>query len=358
MTESFPQPSIEIPHEKNAEADACPHGVNRGEICVVCLRESISEQPVWKMIAELQKTSRYTRSATDTPECVIEKEGKRYEVHLVRAGDENLIAEIQALSEGVFGREEVDSMEVLKAAIKGELPDGSRDLTRYRLYVARDESGKLQSVYAGGTMEMQNDRHEPTNESMFMGAYGVTRPESQRKGLVRELYISSMMQAAMDSHTEKRRLVMIAGECTWSSERAWNAVGRRRVYVETGRGEYTELPYIQPALEFDPDTGLPLEESGEAPEHLMVQFLEGNPNKEKIIAAIDSIYRWCNVWPRSTFTSDHAYATHVRYLEDFQKRYTDFFSKNGALHLLSPEERKALKAKGIPVHEHTEADGN
>src|SRR5713101_5148131 len=67
------------------------------------------------------------------------------------------------------------------------------------------------------------------------------RIESQRQGIVRELYISSMMQAAADAHSQGKKLSMIAGECTWSSERAWNSVGRRRVYVETGPNEYSEL---------------------------------------------------------------------------------------------------------------------
>jgi len=65
---------------------------------------------------------------------------------------------------------------------------------------------------------------------------------------------------------------MIAGECTWSSERAWNSVGRRRVYVQTGPNEYSELRYVQPALNFDVKTGLPTEDAGEASEHIMVDF--------------------------------------------------------------------------------------
>src|SRR5258707_534100 len=70
-----------------------------------------------------------------------------------------------------FVKEEVDPIEVLKAAIDGSLFDGSKDIARYRLYVARDEAGKIQSVYTGGMVGMA-DAAFP-GEAMFMGAYGI-----------------------------------------------------------------------------------------------------------------------------------------------------------------------------------------
>lgn len=346
------------PQKNKAPTDTCSHGVSRSEVCQACVSESITEQPAWKMLEELKKTSKYFRSAENAPECTIEHDGKRYEIRLVQENDIATMAEIQKLSEETFGEDEVDSIDVLQAGIKGQLPDGSADIARYRLFVARDETGKIQSIYAGGLIEMANTDKQPSGEAVFMGAYGITRPENQRKGIVRELYISSIMQAAADAHAKNNKLVMIAGECTWGSELAWNAVGRRRVYVESGANEYTELPYIQPALDFNPKTGLPDENAGEVPEHLMVQFLQGEPNKERIITAVDSMYRWCNLNPQNFFDTPEAYAIHKEYIANIQKEFSDFLLSHGPLSLLSGGEREELKRKGVAIHEYTKADQN
>jgi hypothetical protein len=149
---------------------------------------------------------------------------------------------------------------------------------------------------------------------------------------------------------------MIAGECTWSSEHAWNAVGRRRVYVETGPNEYEELPYVQPALEFDPQTGLPAEGAGEVAEHIMVQFLEGEQSKERVAGAVDSIYRWCNILPENFFATSEAFAAHKEYVSHLQKNFNEVMSSKGQLRLLSASEREDLRQKGATIHEYTAAN--
>src|SRR5260370_39938670 len=62
------------------------------------------------------------------------------------------------------------------------------------------------------------------------------------------------------------------------------------VYVQTGPNEYSELRYVQPALNFDVKTGLPTEDAGEASEHIMVDFLEGEPDKGRISTSVESIH--------------------------------------------------------------------
>jgi hypothetical protein len=347
---------LEPPNIEDLSA-ACAHGVSKNNVCESCLQESISVQPVWKLLPEIQKQSKYTRSGENMPECTIERDGKKYEIKLVRPEDEEIIQEIQKLSEEAFGEEEVDPVEILKMGIQGKEPDGTQDISRYRLYVARDESGKIQSVYAGGLVEMRTKNKEPNGEMTFMSAYGITRPESQRHGLMRELYVSSMMQAATDALAQDKKFNMVAAEATGTSEKSWNAVGHRRVYVETGPNEYTELKYVQPALDFDFNTGLPTEDAGEFPEHLMVQFVEGEPDKDRIKAAVDGMYRWNNLYDQDAFTSAEAFNQHKHYIAEIQKKFNDQLSTSSPLHLLSAEEREVLKNKGITIHEYTEADG-
>jgi hypothetical protein len=333
--------------------EVCSHNISLADSCSACVQESMALQPVWKMVPDLMKNSKYQREGQG-PECTVERDGKKYEIRMVHSTDEKTVQEIQELMEETFVKEEVDPIEVLKAGIDGKLLDGSKDVARYRLYVARDEAGKIQSVYTGGMVGMA-DAAFP-GEAMLMGAYGITRPESQRQGIVRELYISSMMQAAADAHSQGKKLSMIAGECTWSSERAWNSVGRRRVYVETGPNEYSELRYVQPALNFDVKTGLPTEDAGEASEHIMVDFLEGEPDKGRISTSVESIYKWCNTWPRNAFENQAAYDAHVQYVAHLRSEFNAFMLMNGPLRLLSAAERDQLRAGGATINEYTEAD--
>lgn len=339
--------------EQNEASEYCSHSTSRSESCAACVLESRADQPVWRVLPELMRVGRYKREG-EGPECAIEHDGKKYEVRLVRSQDKKTVQEIQEMMEEALGKEEVDPIEVLKAGIDGKRLDGSRDVARYRLYIARDGSGKIQSTYAGGLVRMIGSAL--TGEAVFMGTYGITRPECRRRGLVRELYISSMMQAAADAHSEGRKFSMVVGECTSSSERAWNSVGRRRVYVEAEPNQYSELRYVQPALDFDRNTGLPAEDAGEAPEHIMVHFLEGVPDKARISAAIESMYLWCNTWPQSLFDSKAAYDAHLHYVAKLHKEFDTLMRANGPLRLLSAQERERLCAMGARVNEYTEAD--
>jgi hypothetical protein len=165
-----------------------------------------------------------------------------------------------------------------------------------------------------------------------------------------------MMQAAADAHSGGRRFSMIAGEATSGSERAWNSVGRRRVYVETGPNEYSELRYVQPALDFDLNTGLPTDGAGEAAEHIMVHFLEGEPDKVRMSAAVESIYLWCNTWPDDVFENEDACDAHLGYVAKLYEAFDAFMRANGPLRLLSAQEREQLRAEGIGIKDYIEAD--
>jgi hypothetical protein len=331
----------------------CSHNRSLAESRAACVLESGAEQPVWKVLPELMRAGKYKRDE-NRPECAIARDGKEYEVRMAHSEDKRTVEEIQEMMEETFGKKEVDPIEVLRAGLDGRLLDGSQDVARYRFYVARDESGKIQSVYAGGLVGMRDPAL--AGEAVFMGAYGITRPESRGQGMVRELYISSLMQAAADAHSEGKRFSMIAGECTWRSERVWNSVGRRRVYVETGPNRYSELRYVQPALDFDRSTGLPTKDVGEAAEHIMVQFLEGEPDKARISAAIESMYLWCNTWPQSIFESKAAYDAHLHYVATLHKDFDAFMRANGPLRLLSAQDREQLRRRGTEISEYTEAD--
>src|SRR5258705_1344443 len=124
--------------------EVCSHNISLADSCSACVQESMALQPVWKMVPDLMKNSKYQREGQG-PECTVERDGKKYEIRMVHSTDEKTVQEIQELMEETFVKEEVDPIEVLKAGIDAKLLDGSKDVARYRLYVARDEAGQNQS---------------------------------------------------------------------------------------------------------------------------------------------------------------------------------------------------------------------
>jgi hypothetical protein len=251
----------------------------------------------------------------------------------------------------------VDPIEVTRAAIRGTLPNGAKDLTRYRIFIAIDQrTGETISIFSGGLLDLITLNAPLDREAMFMEAYAVTRIDSQNLGIFRELYMSSLMQAAADAQAERKLLTMVVGECTWHSERAWNAMGQKRIYIETDVAEYTELPYIQPPVDWDSQTGLASEGAGNVPEHLMLEFFDSNPTKEGIVAAIDGIYRWNNMAPRDFFSSHWAYVVHKHHIEQQKTRLENFLHDNGDLKLLLASDRDGLRKQGITIHEYADAD--
>ena len=358
--EQFPQSAMaskkpELSNEKGESQDLCPHGISRESVCQLCVHQSQEGQPVWKMLESINADSKYKRSMM-SPESTVERDGMKFELQLVQAEDEKTVQEVQQLMEETFGKEEVDPIEVLREAIKGTPSVGSEDVTRYRIYVARDENGIIQSLYAGGLVDMNDAQGKPLGEKMFMAAYGVTREESRKRGIARELYVSSMMQAAADAYADGKKLSMIISECTSTSEKAWNAIGRRRAYVQTGANDWTELKYVQPPLDWDPDTGMPAEDAGNAAEHIMMQPFDGDMTKERLSSALDAIYRWNNYRSEKFFHNPEAQKAHFAYIQAIQKQFDSELNAGGELKLLSASEREEMIKKGAVIHEYTEAD--
>ncbi len=101
------------------------HGIDRGSVCQACVTESMAEQPVWNKIAEWKKDSKYSRSTEGNPECIIEREGRKYSITLVNAEDIKTLEEIQELMVETFGEEEVDPIEIAQAG--GTRPASRRE---------------------------------------------------------------------------------------------------------------------------------------------------------------------------------------------------------------------------------------
>ncbi|MBX4187402.1 MAG: hypothetical protein KW802_04105 [Candidatus Doudnabacteria bacterium] len=335
----------------------CPHG-NFPATCAVC-KEQREQQPALKMVDKLVAESKYSRSNVDSPNATIERDGQKFSIEAIESRENKDLNKVQKLLVDTFGKEEVDPVAVLKAAVEGKTSWNTEDITKYAITVLKDEKGKVQSMIGGGLLELQKDG-KPTGEATFMIGYAVTSKDARQGGLAREAYVSALLKASQEAQTRGLKLVSASGECTGTSEKFWNSIGWKRAYGEQGDpNKLEELKYVQPALDFSEKTGKVAKDAGVAPEHLMLDNFTDKPlTKEQALQTVEAFYRWCNQWPREAFKSDEAYKTHLSHVNEIKDKFQSQLNGLGELKMMSAAERAAAMQSGTNVTEHKDADKN
>lgn len=353
--------NVEYSLEKQGSVQSCPHGDAIDTSCAGCFEEMKETQKgAWKRVQKLLEMSKFKRRETSLTQATIERDGETFTIHSIEKGDDPLLSGVQKLLEEKFGKEEVDPEEIMRSAVEKKTPWGTHEDVKYKVFAITDSRGEVVSTVAGGHLDLRDAHGKPTKETIFMVAYAVTSPKLEGKGLAREAYISALKNIAADAHGKGKKLTMSAGECTYTSEGFWNRVGWKRVYQEQGTGEkkvYSEAPYIQPALDFNEKTGLPAEDAGEAPEHLMIDPFEGQTfTRRHVVSVVEAFYRWCNRWPKEAFENNTAHRRHTKYVDKIFKAFKNFVADHGEPILLDSNGRDTLQKRGIKIEEHSEAD--
>lgn len=345
--------------QASRQENICPHGSNPLQCAQCAWERKKEEQPALKAAEALTQKSRFQRSTLESPNCELEIGEKRYQVELIESGDHPDLAQVQNLFLASFKEAEVDPEEILRAAVEGKTPWDTKELP-YRVYIVKDAEGKVVSMVSGGLLPMRDHGGSDTGESVFMVGYAVTAKDARQGGLAREAYTSALIGAAADAEAQDRKLAFAAGECTYTSEEFWNRVGWKRVYAADSPGEtksYFELKYVQPAVDFDEETGEPAEDAGEAPEHLMIDsFNRMPPTKEQIAQTVEAFYQWCNKWPREAFASNAAYENCIRYVEGFERKFRREIEEAGQIIFLDRQSREKALEKAIHIREYEEAN--
>lgn len=338
----------------------CPHGRPVDSGCELCFGERRAEQPALNKTDRLIAGSKFKRSNLDSPNCELEREGMKYKSEMIEKGESLDLGKVQNLFIKTFGAEEVDPEEILRSAVDGTTPFGTKDITNYRVTVIKNEQDEVVSTVAGGLLELQDEQGRGTGEAMFMVGYAVTDERARQAGLAREAYISAILGAVKDAEKKGLKLSFAAGECTYTSEKYWNSVGWKRVYAAEGEGEdksFRELEYVQPALDFEEKTGEVAEDAGEAPEHLMVDSFGANsPSKEQVVQTVNAFYRWCNLWPREAFDSDEAYQKHTDYVQGIYTKFKNGVGGTSELVFWDQSTREQEKERGWKISEYKAAD--
>jgi hypothetical protein len=322
----------------------CPHGNLLGSVCEACFEASKVSQSVWETIQSLEKRSKYER-IPGGPVSRLRNLETNAEFSIEPLEQPSSIIEMQNFLEQHFKPKELLSPEVFLKRFSNDLPN------RYRGYAIKKEG----SIVSGsvGTYLKVGDGIE-NNLLIGMGLWTATDSQMTKTGLAREAYISMLMQGAMLAEMNQANYVFNIGESTNASEQAWNAMGRKRIYQQTGEGEVFEVEYFQPALNFDLETGRVSANSGEIREHLIIHpFAKQDVSLEDIENFVKSILA-SSVWRRNEFSSDQAYEKHQEYLRSWKDIFLKQFNSKNKIILLSANERNKMIEGGISVHESAE----
>ena len=314
----------------------------------------LTEQPSWRRIEELRQKSKFTRSAEYSPNTTIENSEQLFTLQTIESGKETSLSDVQALFERTFGAEEVDPEKILRESVDGITSWGTTQ-ARYRIIGVRNESGQMIGTIAGAPLDLLDEHGKPTGEMVYFVGYAVIDPSARKNGIAREAYISALMDATDQAAREGKKLKFAIGECTDVSEKYWNDVGWKRIYAQEPNEltSFTEVPYMQPALDFDEDTGEVAEGVGEAPEHLMMDsFGSQAPTKEDLLRAYDAFMSWNAHWPRQAFGSDEAFASHQAYTSNLEGVFAAFLESHNSLLYLDAEARTHASENNIKINEH------
>jgi|GEM_PF-2880122 len=326
---------------------------------------AIAYQDAEKITKELEANSHYKREQVSSDkETITSPEAEKFSVDRVRDAKSSEVKKIHKFM-NKFNPEEADTLDIIQDAVEKDI---------YAYHIAQDEKGKVVAHTQSSYLEVAPA--EPGGkaaESILFIGYSITDDDFQRKGLASELFQSTVKTGAEKAKTEQQALRGIIGEAVATSERFWNHVGLKRMYFEDKDGNFKEVPYICPPIQWDEKTGQPLdpetEEIGDkdikdysAPEHLMIRLINGKDemNVAELMPMIQSIYH-DNYTLYNDAGEEYPTKEAIEYtraaVNEFQKELEAVLSeaKDGKLLLLSAKEREAkiaeLKSQGKEFNE-------
>lgn len=278
---------------------------------------------------------------------------------IVDSNDPNLPEIYKFLKEN-FKQDELSSLETLKQKIDG-VDNSGNQRPKYRCFYVEQKfkqnlERKILAVRISETFPMETLTKKSTNKNIFYGLYIAVDKDYRYLGLAKELYISSLLDAVWLSTEEQKEICAILAECTPDSEKLMNSVGLKRIFFEKGN-TITELPYYQPALEFDLKTGVNL--SCEVAEHLMLLNLSRGPTNMVILC--DIIHSLFNHYEKNYVENDFenlfAYQKYCAYFQNLRRNIFQYIIySGGCLRMLNFAEQYRAMQENFQIKNHTMAD--
>lgn len=267
-----------------------------------------------------------------------------------------------------FGSEELDPLPILQDQMNG-LRYGYEMGTRAVLFAIKDEKGEVVCTLDGGLLPLRNEKGEMEKDSVFMVFYVATEDRFKKSGFGREIMINAYQYAQAEAQRRKLNLLGAAGECTWTSQHYWERLRWRRAYIDNGAGPIEEIPYVQPPLAFDLETGEVEEGAGDAPEHFMVLFADPKAEKDpalknRLMGIVRAFYASNNyispeafsgASPENPEAAQTAHEKHVSAIRPHEQKFQEQLAQ-GNIRFYSKENLADLRKAGREIIEYVTSD--
>lgn len=325
----------------------CPHNIETRNFCQECLLEAKNNQSIWAKIEELSQNSKGRRDVLQ-PDCNVKLEGNNFEIHTIRSKEDPALEKVFDLLEKYFKEDELNTRESFIRKMEGLTKDGDKR-PAYRCFYVEDENKNVIATRVAENFPLQDKEGKETNENIFYGLYIVIDKEYQSTGLARELYISALIDAAVESQKENKDLTALVAECTPASEKLMNTVGLKKIYFKD-ENQFKEFEYYQPAIEFDTETGE--NTTQEVAEHIMVYNTpkKGILNKELFHEILSSLYQqYQNNYKEKAFKTKEAFEKYTNYYNNLKIKTKEDINNQGELVMLSITEQEEQIKNGSEI---------
>lgn len=279
------------------------------------------------------------------------KEGKKFFTERLTNPEDPRVEKVQAMLENHFGKEELDSIEMMKQAMTGEMETGEK-VPPYLIHVAENSKGEIEGVYTGAVCETVDKKGKVSEKSaVSLGFYTVVATEMRKKGIFKNLLKAFEKSSAKDAKDRGLNIKGLMGEAHDEIEEPMNKQGVRRAYIKAD-GVFFEVPYEQPPVDWNQETGKPAEGAGVMPEHLMLKLTSGKDkvSGKELMEMVRGMYNYNNYREEEYFKSGKAYNDHTKSVKKIEQNLADFIAGK-TIYLLSAKEREAMKKKGVQFSE-------
>ncbi|MBI2327523.1 hypothetical protein HYU92_04360 [Candidatus Curtissbacteria bacterium] len=281
--------------------------------------------------------------------------GERITIERITNPGDPRIDQIQALLAAEFKEAEVDPPKVMRAAIQGKDNVTGSEVPTYIVIAVQNENDKVVGAACGAVLEKKNEDYNPIgNEAVILGAYITMEDEYRRLGAGTLAFNLRMAEAQAEAARKGLKPVAYIAEVVDNSEAFINSQGGFRLYSKENDGNYKEVPYLQPPLEYDKNTGRPTARAGTVPEHLMVKMFDGSTTikGETLLEMVRAMFDYNNYREEGYFNNKRAFNQHSRIISNIEEELTEAVSGK-TLHMISRADRENLASQGITFADHT-----
>lgn len=316
-------------------------------------------------IQKLREDSRYETTALPDGRTELRAEnGEKYYIESVEDGDGPAVGDVQKFLEKSFDPEYIDTEETTRGALRGRNnPERRAD---YLIQLVRNEQGAPEGILSSSYLPARSEGGKDLGYGLVYINWIVVDEAQRNRGLARELYARTYEQAQKAAEARGEYVRFVMGDACATVEPVVNKMARARLYFQNSEGQWEELKYYHPALEWNKETGDPAEDAGTHSGHAMIGLMSGerSVSTADVLAGARAAFEYnCvaeavavtrgheDMWERKLDGTDPE-SNSLRQIKGVYEGMKQQLAGVDTLRLISAEERKEMKASGEEFIEH------